>query len=159
MNNEAKSDKTYVSGLSKPGFWLFVYIFFAVIPVVIYLGCYEYYVENSYINGKDTTIKYYQRELTGFRSRATNKNIFLQVLQSFRDNCRRNLPDYQDGNNKKCCLFHALSIASFQIFRFPRYVKRTTRSRRPGKVGSRRMAGSAGKKVPAVAVISSPNAS
>lgn len=93
MSKDTKSELTYSSGLNKPGMWAFLFAFFVVLPVLIYLACYKNYLEDELISGKERVIKYYQRELTSFRSRATNRAIFLQQLQNFRDNCRKNLPD------------------------------------------------------------------
>lgn len=93
MTKEPAKDASYSSGLHKPGMWIFLFAFFAVLPIFIYLSCYENYLENEFISDKERVIKYYQRELTSFRNRANNSNIFQQQLQNFRDSCCRNLPE------------------------------------------------------------------
>jgi diguanylate cyclase (GGDEF)-like protein len=85
-------NKTFIPGLNRPGMWLFIYLFFAVLPLLIFLECYKIYVHNDFRISREKTIKYYYRELTAFRSKATNKRIFLPLFQNFRDTCRRNLP-------------------------------------------------------------------
>ncbi|MEW6713420.1 MAG: hypothetical protein AB1403_26600, partial [Candidatus Riflebacteria bacterium] len=92
MNNDVK-DESYSSGLHKPSLWLFLFVFFAVLPVLIYLSCYELFIENEFTSSRENLTQYYQRELTAFRNRATNRNIFLQLLQNYRDSCRKNIPD------------------------------------------------------------------
>lgn len=68
-----------------------MYALFAVLPLLIFLECYGTYLESDFVASKERTIKYYHRELTAFRSKATNKQIFLQLFQSFRDSCKRNI--------------------------------------------------------------------
>ncbi|GAB4270725.1 MAG: hypothetical protein Kow0029_07750 [Candidatus Rifleibacteriota bacterium] len=91
-------EKTFKSGLTKPGIWLFIFVFFAIIPLIVFLECYKTYLESDFIASRERTIKYYQRELTAFRSKATNKQIFLQLFQSFRDSCRKNIPNSTHKN-------------------------------------------------------------
>jgi hypothetical protein len=98
MSKEPAKEAIYSSGLHKPGMWVFLFIFFAVLPIFIYLSCYENYLENEFVSDKERVIKYYQRELTSFRNRANNSNIFQQQLQNFRDSCCRNLPDKPQDN-------------------------------------------------------------
>lgn len=101
MSKPEKTDKdlsTFSSGLLKPGMWLFLFAFFVVLPVFIYVYCYDIYLENDFDSSRKRLIKYYQRELTAFRNRATNSKIFSQLLQNYRETCLRNLPDSTEEN-------------------------------------------------------------
>ncbi len=86
----ADTNKIYSSSLNKPILWVAVYVFFAILPLFIFLECHKTLVENQYFETRDRTIKYYQRELISFRSRSSNKQIFQQLFQSFRNNFRKN---------------------------------------------------------------------
>jgi diguanylate cyclase (GGDEF)-like protein len=90
--NDENKMKSFIPGLSRPGMWVFIYLFFAVLPLLIFHQSYKVYLENEFQESREKTIKYYYRELVALKRKATNQQIFLKLLQSFRDSFRRNLP-------------------------------------------------------------------
>lgn len=92
-------EKQFESRLNQPSVWLVLFIFFAALPLFIYFKSYSQYLDESFARNRDSTIKFFHRELTSFGSKATNRQIFLQQLQGFRDAFRRNIPD--TGKNRQ----------------------------------------------------------
>lgn len=93
MQKPVKQELHFVSKLTQPSVWLILFVFFAALPIFIYSECYRTYLEDSFGVNREAMIKFYHRELTSFGNKATNRQIFLQQLQGFRDSYRRNLPE------------------------------------------------------------------
>ena len=93
MNTAARSEKAFESRLSQPTVWLVLFVFFAALPILIYYECYTRYLDESFAQSRESIVKIFHRELTSFGSKATNRQIFLQQLQSYRDGFRRNYPE------------------------------------------------------------------
>lgn len=93
MNTTKASRKTYSSRLNQPGVWLILFVFFAALPLLIYYECYCRYIDGNFQRSLDSVIKIFHRELTSFGSKATNRQIFLQQLQTYRDSLRRNISE------------------------------------------------------------------
>jgi diguanylate cyclase (GGDEF)-like protein len=98
MSSKNTEDKVFNSSLTRPGPWIFLYVFFAVLPLLIFLQSYKTYLSSNFENKKEKAVKYYQRELTAFRNRATNHQIFLKRLQGFSENFKQNMPENMDNN-------------------------------------------------------------
>ncbi|EKD83165.1 MAG: hypothetical protein ACD_39C00844G0003, partial [uncultured bacterium] len=93
MNTDTRNDKAFKSRLSQPTVWLVLFAFFAALPILIYYECYSRYIDESFDRSRESVIKIFHRELTSFGSKATNRQIFLHQLQSYRDGLRRNFPE------------------------------------------------------------------
>ncbi|MBU1108625.1 MAG: diguanylate cyclase [Candidatus Riflebacteria bacterium] len=93
MNTAAKSEKAFESRLNRPTVWLVLFVFFAALPILIYYDCYIRYLDETFNRNRESIVKIFHRELTSFGSKATNRQIFLQQLQGYRDSFRRNYPE------------------------------------------------------------------
>lgn len=91
MNTNTFNEKAFKSRLSQPTAWIILFVFFAALPILIYYECYGLYIDEQLASNKEAIIKIFHRELTSFGSKATNHQIFLQQLQSYRDGLRRNI--------------------------------------------------------------------
>lgn len=94
----AMHEKQFESRLNQPSVWLVLFVFFAALPLFIYFSSYSEFLDESFARNRNSTIKYFHRELISFGNRATNSQIFLRQLQGFRDAYRRNFPD--SGKNR-----------------------------------------------------------
>lgn len=99
MKQTVKPDKHFESKLNQPIVWLVLFVFFVALPFFIYLACFNAFLQNNHDNSSESTIRYFHRELTSFGSKATNRQIFLQQFQSFRDIYHRNLSDAGKSKN------------------------------------------------------------
>jgi diguanylate cyclase (GGDEF)-like protein len=89
MNTNKVNETAFKSRLSQPTAWIILFVFFAALPILIYYECYSLYIDEQIASNKEAIIKIFHRELTSFGSKATNRQIFLQQLQSYRDGLRR----------------------------------------------------------------------
>ncbi|HNX76195.1 MAG TPA: diguanylate cyclase [Candidatus Rifleibacterium sp.] len=80
----------YKSRLNEPQVWIFLFVFFAAIPLFIYYQTYSLHIEDNFNRQRASMVQTYQRELNSFGARSTNRQIFLQLFQGFRDNLKRN---------------------------------------------------------------------
>ena len=108
MTKNNNNIANFSSSLHKPWVWICVYVFFTALPILIFLECYRTHLEHKKSKARSKVVKYYNRELTSFRSKSTNKQIFIQHLQLFRDNFRRNLPKLEKNRT-----LHADLVKSF----------------------------------------------
>lgn len=99
MKKNDKQEKHFESRLTQPSVWLVLFVFFAALPIFIYFQCYRVYLDDNFNISRESMIKFYHRELTSFGSKATNRQIFLQQFQAFRDMFRRNIPDQEKNIN------------------------------------------------------------
>lgn len=90
MNDKSGNERVFKSKLSQPTVWVVLFVFFAALPIFIYYECYSSYVDEQFARSRENVIKIFHRELTSFGNKATNRQIFLQQLQSYRDGLRRN---------------------------------------------------------------------
>ncbi len=90
MNNKTGNGKAFKSRLSQPTVWVVLFVFFAALPILVYYECYSRYTDELFNRSRENVVKIFHRELTSFGSKATNRQIFLQQLQSYRDSLRRN---------------------------------------------------------------------
>lgn len=93
MNLKTGNKTDFKSRLSQPTAWLVLFVFFAALPILVYYECYTRYIDEQFARNRDSIIKIFHRELTSFGSKATNRQIFLQQLQSYRDGLRRNITE------------------------------------------------------------------
>ncbi|PKL47413.1 MAG: hypothetical protein CVV42_13215 [Candidatus Riflebacteria bacterium HGW-Riflebacteria-2] len=93
MNNSNVNDTAFKSRLSQPTAWVVLFVFFAALPILIYYDCYGRYIDEQFARSREDVVKIFHRELTSFGSKATNRQIFLQQLQSYRDGLRRNISE------------------------------------------------------------------
>lgn len=93
MSQNPLPEKIFKSRLNEPQVWVFLFVFFAALPLLIYFQTLQLYLEDNFNRNRDAMVSYHNRELTSFGSKATNRQIFLQQFQSFRDSFKRNIPE------------------------------------------------------------------
>lgn len=90
MTQTAGPENNYKSRLNEPQVWIFLFVFFAAMPLIIYYLTYRLHLEDNYARKRASLVQTYQRELNSFGARSTNRQIFLQLFQGFRDSIKRN---------------------------------------------------------------------
>lgn len=93
MTSGPVDKQAFKSSLSQPTVWLVLFVFFAALPILVYYECYSRYLDEQFNRSREAVIKIFHRELTSFGNKATNRQIFLHQLQSYRDGLRRNFPE------------------------------------------------------------------
>ncbi len=89
MTQKPLVENNFKSRLNEPQVWLFLFVFFAALPLLIYYHTFKLFLENSFERSRISMVQTYQRELNSFGSKSTNRHIFLQQFQGFRDSLRR----------------------------------------------------------------------
>ncbi|MDD3148441.1 MAG: hypothetical protein PHD82_14200, partial [Candidatus Riflebacteria bacterium] len=89
MTHKPQIDNNFKSRLNEPQVWFVLFVFFAVLPLVIYYHTFKIFLENGFERSRSSMVQTYQRELNSFGSKSTNRYIFLQQFQGFRDAIRR----------------------------------------------------------------------
>lgn len=89
MAQNPVDEKSFKSRLNEPQVWVFLFVFFAALPLLIYYHTYRLYLEDNFQRNRSSMVNAYQRELSSFSVKSTNRQIFQQLFQSFRDTYKK----------------------------------------------------------------------
>ncbi len=76
--------------MNEPQVWVFLFLFFAFLPLSIYYYAFKLYLEDTFNRNRTSIVQAFQRELASFGSRSRNSQLFQSHFQEFKEAYRRN---------------------------------------------------------------------